>query len=102
MISAKEAGELYNQRGKLVEKMLDYIEKEIRGVAKEQKIVLIPLTEKWYQGQVLSEFSEEDWGIKATGDVESTLGNLGYVLETYWSSTGNEYRNGEGMLKISW
>lgn len=103
MLTAKEASSLYDE---MLETAENYIEKEIepaiKNTASRSKSCDFKIGDAYYQGIYFSFIKGKNNAVSITKKIIQILEDNGYTVNTTVHTTGNEYRDGNGTLTISW
>ena len=101
--SFKEIDEQYNAlRDKFIDEV---IMQTIHELPDSQKSMILPAVNGWFQGDSFkfsTDYSKSECDIHLTNLILTKLRLLGFWFEFKMTSTGNEFRNGEGIIEIDW
>lgn len=105
MITAKEATELYDENLLIRDKYIsDVVEPLIKEYAPNNKEITLSMCDRFYVGSSINfskEYSKDCVNIELTQAIIKTLKENGYKVKIDCSS-GTEYKDGAGILTISW
>ena len=100
MITAKEATELYDESLLMRDKYI----RDVKEYAPKHKEITLSMRDRFYVGSSIDfskEYSKDCVNIELTQAIIKTLKENGYKTKIDCSS-GTEYKDGVGILTISW
>lgn len=95
--------EKYNAlRDKFIDEV---IMQPIHELPDSKKSMILPAVNGWFQGNSFkfsTDYSKSEVDIHLTNLILTKLRTLGFWFEFKMTNTGNEFRNGEGIIEIDW
>lgn len=102
----KNFEEIDKKYNALRDKFIDEVVMQtIHELPDSQKSMTLPAVNGWFQGDSFkfsTDYSKSECDIHLTYFILTKLRQLGFWFEFKMTSSGNEFRNGEGFIEIDW